>query len=212
MAASKTQTVKLDIKIASMVAMRNEGKTLQQVANAYDLSRERVRQLLKRVNYVGHPANPPIRATNEQKAMRKQRHHVYIKKWQQENRSKVNKWHADYVSKRHHSDINFRMRKNLHSCVRRAIANANSSKSAKTMDLIGCTFAELRAHLESHFAEGMSWDNWGLKGWHIDHIRPCASFDLSDPEQQRQCFHWSNLQPLWAMENIRKAARWENTA
>jgi HNH endonuclease. len=55
----------------------------------------------------------------------------------------------------------------------------------------------------------MSWDNYGRDGWHIDHIRPCASFDLTDPEQQRQCFHYTNLQPLWAADNIRKGAKWQ---
>ena len=55
----------------------------------------------------------------------------------------------------------------------------------------------------------MTWDNWQHDGWHIDHIRPCASFDLADLEQQRQCFHYTNLQPLWAADNIRKGAKYE---
>ena len=55
----------------------------------------------------------------------------------------------------------------------------------------------------------MSWDNYGIHGWHIDHIRPCASFDLTDPEQQRQCFHYPNLQPLWAFDNLSKNDGWE---
>jgi len=73
------------------------------------------------------------------------------------------------------------------------------------LDLLGCTVEELRAHLEKQFKRGMSWSNYGR--WHIDHIRPCASFDLTDPEQQRICFHYSNLQPLWAEENMRKGAK-----
>jgi len=82
-------------------------------------------------------------------------------------------------------------------------------KSASTMDLTGCTVEALRQHLEAQFTDGMSWTNYGRDGWHIDHIRPCASFDLTDPEQQRQCFHYSNLQPLWAADNIRKGAKHE---
>ena len=54
----------------------------------------------------------------------------------------------------------------------------------------------------------MSWDNWSIKGWHIDHIRPCSSFDLSDPTQQKECFHYTNLQPLWASENLKKNNKW----
>lgn len=83
-------------------------------------------------------------------------------------------------------------------------------KSARTMDLTGCTITELRQHLEAQFVDGMDWDNYGRNGWHIDHIRPCASFDLADPDQQRQCFHYSNLQPLWEADNIRKGAKWQN--
>ena len=60
-------------------------------------------------------------------------------------------------------------------------------------------------YLQGKFKEGMHWNNLGK--WHIDHIRPCASFDLTDPEQQKQCFHYTNLQPLWAAENIRKGAK-----
>lgn len=54
----------------------------------------------------------------------------------------------------------------------------------------------------------MSWDNYGRGGWHIDHIRPLLSFDLSDTEQAKQAFHYSNLQPMWQADNIRKGAKW----
>lgn len=82
-------------------------------------------------------------------------------------------------------------------------------KPGKTRELIGCTVRELKEHLEAQFTDGMTWDNYGRYGWHIDHIRPCASFDLSDPEQVRQCFHYTNLQPLWGVDNMRKSDRWE---
>lgn len=94
----------------------------------------------------------------------------------------------------------------LRARVREALRWSGAQKSEKTMALIGCTITELKAHLESQFLPGMSWSNWTTDGWHIDHIRPCASFDLTDPEQQKTCFHYSNLQPLWALDNLRKAA------
>jgi hypothetical protein len=59
--------------------------------------------------------------------------------------------------------------------------------------------------MESKFLPGMTWDNRGLRGWHIDHIVPCSFFDLANPEQQRKCFHYTNLQPLWAADNLRKS-------
>ena len=80
-------------------------------------------------------------------------------------------------------------------------------KSASTRELIGADPEFVKKHLESQFEEGMSWDNNTNDGWHKDHIIPCASFDLSDPEQQKKCFHWSNLQPLWAKDNLSKGAK-----
>ena len=76
------------------------------------------------------------------------------------------------------------------------------AKSKRTMKLIGCTIEELWAHLESKFTDGMTRENHGT--WHVDHIKACSKFDLTDPEQQQICFHYTNLQPLWALDNIRK--------
>ena len=78
------------------------------------------------------------------------------------------------------------------------------------MELTGCSKNDLLKHLESKFTEGMTFENYGE--WHIDHIRPCASFNLEDPEEQKKCFHWTNLQPLWALDNIRKGDKWDYKA
>jgi hypothetical protein len=75
------------------------------------------------------------------------------------------------------------------------------------IDLYGCSPKELRQHLESQFTDGMDWGNYGVRGWHIDHVKPCASYDLTDDNQIRECFHYTNLQPLWAEDNIRKRDR-----
>lgn len=73
---------------------------------------------------------------------------------------------------------------------------------SQTIKLIGCSIEQLKQHLEKQFKLGMSWFNYGK--WHVDHIKPCASFDLTDIEQQKQCFNYTNLQPLWAEENLVK--------
>jgi len=59
-------------------------------------------------------------------------------------------------------------------------------------------------HIESQFDNKMTWQNHSFRGWHIDHIKPCASFDLTKPEEQKKCFHYTNLRPLWSSENSHK--------
>ena len=81
-------------------------------------------------------------------------------------------------------------------------------KAGHTNELVGCTLAELREHIERQFRRGMSWANYGAK-WQIDHIIPCKSFDLSDPSQQRACFHFTNLRPLGCKQNLDKRDRRE---
>ena len=98
------------------------------------------------------------------------------------------------------TDINYRILKLCRSRVLHAIKNFN--KSASTMELIGCTPDELRQHLESQFKPGMNWENQGRGGWDIEHIKACFHFNMEDPQQQRACFNWSNLQPMEHIENI----------
>ena len=76
-------------------------------------------------------------------------------------------------------------------------------------DNLGCSLEEFKSHLESKWTEGMTWDNYGKgKGtWNIDHIKPCKSFDFTNPEEQRACFHYTNTQPMWGDENTRKGCK-----
>jgi hypothetical protein len=76
-------------------------------------------------------------------------------------------------------------------------------KSGRATELLGCSIPDFKIYLESLRESGMTWENYG-KEWHIDHIMPCSIFDLSQASHQKRCFHFSNLQPLWAVENIRK--------
>ena len=74
------------------------------------------------------------------------------------------------------------------------------------MFLIGCEIDYLIYYIQCKFTDDMSWDNYG-SFWHVDHIHPCSSFDLSKEDEQRKCFHYKNLQPLWAVDNLRKSDR-----
>ncbi len=84
---------------------------------------------------------------------------------------------------------------------------ASARKSAKTEKLVGCAPRELVRHLEMQFTPGMTWENYGAKGWHIDHIKPCSMFNMQDPKHQKMCFHYKNLRPMWGRENQSKGAK-----
>lgn len=134
------------------------------------------------------------RAKNRDR-IKQSKHDYYIN-----NKQKCRNRMREYEKNRYHNDIFFRLKLNLRSRINLAIKNGY--KSATTEELLGCSIEFLISFLESKFKEGMSWENREL--WHIDHILPCSSFDLSDPEQQKLCFHYTNLQPLWAEENLSK--------
>jgi len=125
------------------------------------------------------------------------------KDWYQKNRGVVIKRQIAYAKKRRQKHTGVRVVDNLRRRVNNAIQGG--AKSASTLDLLGCDVEYVRQHLETQFSEGMGWNNYGLHGWHVDHIIPCASFDLTDPEQQKECFHYTNLQPLWAEDNLKKS-------
>lgn len=88
--------------------------------------------------------------------------------------------------------------------VRRYIKGAPSTLWLE--EIIGLSQSQLKDYIESKFIEGMSWDNWSVRGWHLDHIKPLAAFDLNNPEELKRACHHTNFQPLWAEDNLKKAA------
>jgi hypothetical protein len=123
--------------------------------------------------------------------------------WYQRNRDKhLANCKAYYAANKQRINANplLRIRKNLRLRVHKLLHGC-VGKSA----LVGCTNAQLRVHLESQFIAGMTWQNYGT-AWHVDHIIPLAAFDLSQAEQRTKACHYTNLQPLWARDNMRKGA------
>ena len=147
------------------------------------------------------------------------------KGYYERNKDKINLQHKAYratpEAKLKHKEANklrqrkYRanpMKKVINSCRRRihhALTNQLTSKTTRTLELTGCTVAQLVAHLENQFTNGMTWDNYGLKGWHIDHIKPVSSFNLMDANEQKLCFHFTNLQPLWWFDNLKKSSSYK---
>ena len=134
---------------------------------------------------------------------------AYHRNWKRQNPEKCRQSERCSEAKLYKTSRNFQLKKVLRNRVASALRAHQAGKGRHTESLIGCSVQQLAEHLEALFQPGMSWDDYGLYGWHIDHIRPCASFDLTDEAQQRECFHYTNLQPLWAADNIRKSDKWE---
>ena len=125
------------------------------------------------------------------------------RKWRKDNKSHFNAYMVKWRQETPAALLRNRLQTRLHHF----LGKAGKSKALSFAEYVGCSAEDLAKHLEGKFSDGMSWDNRGE--WHIDHIRPCASFDLTDPAQQRECFHYSNLQPLWAADNLRKSDTWQ---
>jgi len=152
----------------------------------------------------------------------KEKRREYHKKWCLKNKERQKEYRKNYfqlnkkilIKKQREYKKNWRRKKrktdtlwvlieNMRSRIRNVLAR--NEKNSTTIKLLGCSKEEFKKYIESKFTKGMSWDKLHLI--HIDHIRPCASFDLSDPEQQKICFHYTNLQPLWAIDNLKKGAK-----
>jgi hypothetical protein len=134
-------------------------------------------------------------------------HNRVQKEWRVKNKDRVRAIYNRHMKKKRSSDVLFWLKCAVRERMCCALRKQSSAKSDRTIVLVGCTVSQLRRHLESLFLPGMTWDNRGIHGWHIDHIIPVSRFDLSDPAQQAAAFHYTNLQPLWAKDNLRKGDR-----
>lgn len=133
---------------------------------------------------------------------RREKYQAYYKQNRGRILARAKAYYQANPEKAREKERSLRLAKNLRARMRRTLKRG--SKVASTLELLGCSIPEWRAHLESLFLPGMTWENYGT-AWHVDHRKPCASFDLTDPSQQRICFHWSNTQPLFAVDNLRKS-------
>jgi hypothetical protein len=121
------------------------------------------------------------------------------------NRDKINKIKRNYRKHKLNTDIQYKLSELLRGRLRNALKGICSSGSA--VEYLGCTIPELKSYLESKFLPDMTWNNWSFYGWHIDHIKPLASFDLTVKEQLLEACHYTNLQPLWAKDNLSKGSK-----
>jgi len=121
--------------------------------------------------------------------------------WKKNNRDKVN----EYRVKQRKTNPLFKLTHNVRCRINDYMRKVSITKNNKTFDIVGCSPQFLKEYLESQFVEGMTWDNYGQCGWHIDHIIPLSSAD--DEERVYELCHYSNLQPLWEEDNLKKGSK-----
>jgi hypothetical protein len=136
----------------------------------------------------------PIRKYSEKSRVRKSE---YDKAYREDNKKKIATQKKLWESNKR-NDPKYKATRNVRRRINHALHGRN--KSFRTFELLGCDIDFFMSHIEHQFLDGMSWDNYGQ--WHIDHIVECFRFDLSDPQQQKICFHYSNQRPLWAKDNL----------
>jgi len=112
-----------------------------------------------------------------------------------------------YRKRRRKSDPQYQISSNLRTYIYQHVGEKTQRGESRFRKLVGCSVAELQAHLEWQFLPGMTWGNYGrgMGKWNMDHIRPCASFDMTDQQQVLECFNWRNLRPLWWQDNLAKS-------
>jgi hypothetical protein len=180
----------------------SERKRLWQISNKDLLNyRRRISRAKNRIE--------ERRKANERNARNRIRVRELHRKWILLHPGKEKKYSYDYYRRNPYSRLKeARTNKYFAWLLRSRLSAAlkGKAKAKPTLELLGCDIGLLKLHLQNQFRDGMAWNNHGSH-WHIDHIKPCASFDLSNPKEQSKCFHYSNLQPLLVSENLRKSSK-----
>jgi hypothetical protein len=141
---------------------------------------------------------------HEQDPQAYRKHREQINKWKRDNPEKARESQRKAVKKRMMNDPAFRATTNMRREFRRQMKRVKDGGSAHYSDKLGCTTEEFNKHMELMFTTEMTWDNYGTY-WVVDHVLPVASFDHTDKAQVKRCWHYTNLQPMEAMENIKKS-------
>lgn len=126
----------------------------------------------------------------------------YRKQYIVKNKDWWRKYEREYRNSRRQEDMFFKIKSNLSSRLSDLIKNRGEGQ--RIIELLGCDKDTFLQHLESQFTEGMTWENYGLKGWHVDHIIPISSYDLTNEDEVKKACHYTNLQPLWWQDNLEK--------
>jgi hypothetical protein len=122
------------------------------------------------------------------------------------NHERTKKRRREYQAKKTREDLVYRLRGVLRRAARRACEAGGKRKEYRSEKYLGCTVGQAKLHIQKQFQKGMNWNNYG-RAWHIDHVIPLASWDLTKEDHRMRAANILNLQPLWARDNLKKGAR-----
>ena len=169
--------------------LKNKDRIKEQMKNYRIVNHEHLAEMNRQGNKRRYYQNPKLNMENS-------------RKWKLNNGDKVRAWYRKYNSIRYNSDPQYKAKNIIRSRFRMALKHGYKSGSA--IEYLGCSIESFIQYIESKFVEGMSWENWALDGWHLDHIVPLEKFDLTNKDEARIACHYTNLQPLWAKDNLSK--------
>lgn len=170
---------------AKEYALKNKDKIKEYTKNYY---KDPIKRKLKN-DYVKNYDKDPKNKENKKQ---------YLKKWFDNNPNYLN----EYANKKYKEDIYFKLKNNLRSRFYHFVKG--NSKTSSVLKLLGCSLEEYKKHIESLFKPEMNWENHGIM-WEADHIKSCSSFNLNNIEEQKLCFHYTNMQPLFKTTEIAKS-------
>ena len=177
---------------------RNRDKILSKRRKYYQENKEKMR--LEAREFYQENLEVCRERCRQQAAKNRGQRQAYNKAYFAKNKAAIIEKRKDYYRNRRKNDLGFKLAHYLRCRITKAIGN--NQKAGSAVKDLGCSIDELKAYLESKFQAGMTWDNYGE--WHIDHIKPLASFNLTNREDFLKAAHYTNLQPLWAEDNLRK--------
>jgi len=182
---------------------QNREKLIQKSKNYYNKNKDVISK-----NGKEYRSRPEVKErmkilNKEYKEKNKER----LKKYREDNKLKIREYSRIRCNEKSRTDISFRILKNLRSRIRFALKKGQIIKADTTENLLGCSVPDFKKYFTSLFTKDMTWDRFMAGEIHIDHIIPCAKFDLTQESQQRICFHYTNLQPLWKVDNLKKGTK-----
>lgn len=193
----------------------NKNKVKEYSSNYYQNNKQQISDNRKnaRMQYrIENPIQP-----KPKKELDKDKKRDYMRNWRLSNKDKLKKYseiHFTYSKRKEYkkkyqqeqmSKPEYVLLKRLRSRI--YVALKRGVKSETTMSLLGCSIDFFKQYISEMFFKGMSWDNMGE--WHLDHKKPCVLFDLTKDDEQKKCFHYTNIQPLWSNDNLKKGIKYE---